>query len=189
MILIDGHLLTAVSHILRNMLEAFIDFINLNEDENYLSSLELDFHQHRLRIMKDGLFEDDSELDEQIERVKVKITEIKKTKVKELSIKSKFNKAGLENLYKAAYMTLCGETHNNLAVLMDRSYNTERDVFMLVNERPIGDFAPHVDTIFYIVAEATEIIYNRLDIHNSILNEKLTQLKNYLSRNPFQSSN
>jgi len=189
MVLIKQNLLTAVSHILRNMLEAFIDFINLFEDENYLSSLELDFHNHRLRILKDGLFEDTSQLDELIKGAKDKITEIENTNGKALTIKSKFKQAGLENLYNGAYIRLCGEMHNNLAVLMDRSYNAERDVFMLVNERPIEVFAPHVDTIFYIIAEATEIIYKRIEIHNELLIVKIEELKDFLSNDPFQLSN
>ena len=39
LMLIKEHLLTAISHILRNMLEAFVDFINLNNDESYLPLL------------------------------------------------------------------------------------------------------------------------------------------------------
>ncbi len=70
---------------------------------------------------------------------------------------------------------------------MDRSYNSERDVFMLVNERPIQAFVAHIETIFYIIAEATEVIYERMHISNDFLDIKIKQMKNYLSKNPFQS--
>ncbi len=76
MVLIKEHLLAAVSHILRNMLEAFVDFINLNNDESYLSLLELDYHKHRIKVFKEGLFEGDFKVDDvKIDSIKAKINE------------------------------------------------------------------------------------------------------------------
>ena len=123
--LIESGSIWGVDSILRTMLEAHMDLINLSHIEDYHKRLELNSYIEAQRL-EDEICQDSCFIDKRNDFTQI-IKEYKANGVRELRFKEKLALASEENVHKIAYRVLCQQSHNNIQALVARHYKTDEN--------------------------------------------------------------
>lgn len=129
-----------VNIILRSMLDAYVDLINLLADPAYLDQMRANYHAEWLKPLKAGLAGDDPLLkafmDENfLKAVKYHSTEdaaLKARGIRPMKTLERFSKAGMGSAYPTVYNSLSAETHNNIRALIARHIRVDDEVMEVV---------------------------------------------------------
>lgn len=114
--------------ILRSSLEAYVDLINLCSDSNYYQQMQASFHEQWIKLAQHGVkggnpflngFENSEDAVAQLKWHEEQLAELG---VAPLNVFERFRKAGLEDVYRSIYNSLCNETHNNIRALTNRHF-------------------------------------------------------------------
>jgi len=115
--------------IVRSLFEAYIDFLNLISDRDYIFCLKVSELDEWIKITKienieanpfmSG-FNDKPEIEKQIQEYIEQLEDLKSKGFNKMSYYDKFKKAGMENEYRSVYNFLCSYSHNNIRALIDR---------------------------------------------------------------------
>ena len=116
--------------LLRSLLEAYVDLVNIIRDENYLNHMYASAIDQKIKMLEGALKSENpflKLLSEDPELCKKRIKELKESKpsgYKPFKINKKFELAGLEDDY-AVYRLLCTETHHDMQAIEQRHLQIE----------------------------------------------------------------
>jgi hypothetical protein len=195
-ILIKSGATLGVPILLRSMLEAHVDLINLAKDRNYGNHLRADELKEKVKIheeMETGRNQlassvaEDSGSHDDLKKEKDELDKLKKDGYPPLSIKCKFEKAGplLLDVYRSFYIPLCCASHNNRSVFQERHIRISQDGnnFEII-DFPAVDFKNllfEIDVIIETTIGATEEIHRVLQSGQADKIKPLKQERDRLS--------
>nr|WP_246716622.1 DUF5677 domain-containing protein [Rhizobium ruizarguesonis] len=119
-----------VDIVLRASLEAYVDLINLANDDRYFDQMRLAYHEDSVKLLDEGVskgntfmdsFQNNPEMTKSLAEHRAELDILKKT-VKPLNIGERFTLAGMNSVYRSIYRVLCTESHNNVRALMSRHF-------------------------------------------------------------------
>ena len=172
-LLIDKRLLPGVPVLLRAVLEAYVDLVNLAKSPRYSYSIELNYLREWRKLLeeakagKNEYLSDISEapgLDARIAQIRKEEARLKSEGHKVLKISDKFIHAGMQKEYNSLYNSLCCDSHNNLRSLLYRHFEFDAVGFAMVfyKEYATGDAAVYIGTNAELLVRATEKIHEVL---------------------------
>jgi len=184
--LFEQRINSSVSILLRNILEAHIDLINISRDKNYYNNMILSYLFQRNKILKIAsekgnensylkCLSDKNDIEEKYKESKKDYEQLIRDGYKNFSIKEKFMLADQLDLYLSIYNLLCQDTHNNLTYLEKRHYNADSDEIELFKHLPFEELLPYLDSINGILISSFIIVLKILKIEedeNIILSKK-----------------
>ncbi|NNH60096.1 hypothetical protein HLI01_25505 [Rhizobium laguerreae] len=124
-----------VEHLLRSALEAHVDLINLANDPDYADLMMIAYHKQWIRLTEAGakgdnqfltFFKDNPEAEEQLAWHKEELGKLE-ARAKPLNIFDRFDRAGMSDIYRSIYHSLCNDTHNNVQALTDRHFRLSKE--------------------------------------------------------------
>lgn len=134
--LLNSGRMTAVKIILRSILDAHIDIINLISDPHYLDQMQASYHKESLKPLKAGLTGENSYAEAHLNQKifgnaaayhREQLACYKKRGVEPMNVFKRFEKAGKQALYPLVYNALSAESHNNLKALSARHVRIDGD--------------------------------------------------------------
>lgn len=159
-----------VESILRTMVEAFFDLINLEHVENYYMRLEFNSLRQAERLNKERQNKDNpfvipiSEQEPSVDFTE-RLNKYIELGISEITIKEKFGltESG-QNIYQTVYWALCQETHNNMSALVRRHFLLNKD------NKPIGlKFFNKDNDAKYLIDSVAGILANSMKTISEIL--------------------
>lgn len=158
--------------LLRTLLEAHVDLINLTKDATYPDRLMASYLDQRKRLLKDAnrypedpFFRKIIEMEDTVEKMESYDRDLKEKGIEPIIPGDKFHIAQLSDVKASVYWYLCQHSHNNINILEDRHVNIEDGKFSLVVFKDISDEDKirYIDTLASIWLESTKIIHEFLD--------------------------
>ena len=171
-LLIDNKQGVALPIVLRAIIEAHVDLVNMLQTQRYGYYLELDYVNQWLVILqeakrgKNEYLADISvvpSLDETIKDFTEQKLKLKSDGYEKLKIENKFIRADMEKEYRSIYNNLCAHAHNNIRALMDRHFEREQGDLSVVlyKEYNLEDNQIYIGFISEILIRATENIHKK----------------------------
>ncbi len=174
-ILIRAGVHVGVPILLRSSLEAYADFSNLSKQREYGYHMRAAELQEWIRVHRAA---DDPEnpylkglsdapgRDAILSQWESELAELKEKDFRPLQQKEKFEQAGLEQLYRSVYNSLCCDSHNNIRALVSRHIDISSDesdfeIELYATMRP-ERLLPYVATFCRCIVNATEIVHGCL---------------------------
>ncbi len=162
--------------ILRSQLEAFVDYMNLLKDKDFIKIIAATFVEQKKRLYKSlSKYLDPSEMPPFENDGTEKIA----NGCKSQKIWEKFEKINLQKTYVTGYFILCGYGHNDLAMLESRHLEKAGKDYKVIffKEEPLLNFIRFACTLGVIL----------VDTHMSLLTffNKPVQQKSQLIRDKF----
>ncbi|MFN7096295.1 MAG: DUF5677 domain-containing protein [Gammaproteobacteria bacterium] len=157
-----------ISILLRSILEAYVDLINLMEDENYFHYLHASFLQETLKFINSAKKENNPQIEAllanwegELEKREGILTSLSTRGFKPLKNCDKFEKAGLEKLYITIYNHLCCESHNNLISLTKRhvKQNENKTEIIFYKTSELHDSIIYIEFMINIFLDTTEKLH------------------------------
>ncbi|MGO6844147.1 hypothetical protein ELH67_33030 (plasmid) [Rhizobium ruizarguesonis] len=159
-----------VDIVLRASLEAYVDLINLANDDRYFDQMRLAYHEDSVKLLDEGVskgntfmdsFQNNPEMTKSLAEHRAELDILKKT-VKPLNIGERFTLAGMNSVYRSIYRVLCTESHNNVRALMSRHFRFDSgDVELVIFDAPREtDRVASLDGFITVLVGATSIIHN-----------------------------
>ena len=165
----------------RNILEAYIDLINLGRSPEYAQTMNATYLDQKKKLFSAAVMDGEKnpflkelanyeELNKDYEELKQQLAGLKSRGIEPIRIKEKFERAGLENQYIPVYYFMCQHLHNNLSVLEKRHIkktNGEHNVhfFQKWEEK---DLLPYLGHISRILSDSLLTIGNLLEITDDL---------------------
>ena len=144
---------TGLPILLRSQMEAFVDFLNLREDENFLYTIAASFVDQKSRLNKTsekylGCSNKESLDEKQI------LDALQGHKSQ--TIWKRFKQIGLDKTYATVYFLLCNYSHNNLAMIEHKHLDkkNEQHRFVLHKNEPLSVFIKFTMTFGAILVDA-----------------------------------
>lgn len=117
-----------VNIIVRSMLDAYVDLINLITDPEYLDRMRANYHAEWLKPLRAGLASDDPHLtafkDESfhdaIAHHQAEDAALRARGIRPIKARERFDKAGMGSTYPTVYNSLSADSHNNIRALIAR---------------------------------------------------------------------
>jgi hypothetical protein len=177
---------TSSAILLRSLLESYVAFVNIINDEEYLKYMYTSSLESQRKMLQKS-FSSNSEMfrkfHEQPEICQKRLEELTALKeylkaegYKPLEISERFKRAGFEAYYSGIYPILCSESHHDMLAIEDRHLNIqEQDKLCEV------EFSQSLDTegVLRNIYLLTDIILNSsIQIHNIFESSQLDTLKN-----------
>lgn len=181
---------SAVPVILRNLLEAYVDLVNITKSPDYLKHVFAAYYHEQKRILKvaidrgetnpylEALANSDN-LEVAYNLVAADLDALKDEGYDRLGVKERFDQADLMQLYESMYAYLCLHSHNNLTILERRHLMREGDDFRVAYFQPWGrdDVLRYVDTVGGLLVRSLKHIRELLGIEPD---DKLSAAENAL---------
>jgi hypothetical protein len=170
-LLIDRKLISGVPILLRAIVEAYVDLLNLIRDPKYGYYLQVSYLKEWLRLLEEAKAGTNkylidvgkqASLDKTIAEKKAEKARLEAKGYKALTIEAKFKRADLEDEYRSIYNSLCSESHRNLRALIRRHVEIEQDDFSVVfyKSYTLEDSAIYVGTMAEILMRATQDVHS-----------------------------
>tara|TARA_R110002049_G_scaffold113445_1_gene263747 strand:- start:1146 stop:1928 length:783 start_codon:yes stop_codon:yes gene_type:complete len=182
-ILLEKKNFVSIVPLFRSSLEALVDISNLCDYEDYADYLTL----QSLKRKKEGYskwyknksnpffpniedISDDYKL--VIKQVKSDLKELKKKDFdfikenKELSIRNKFELAGLENVYESIYDLNSTDNHNDFSSLASKHLEEKENkelIINLENKDGLARIIPHILTLSGLLIESLDQLFNKFE--------------------------
>ncbi len=189
-ILIDRKLIAGVPILLRAILEAYVDLLNLIRDRKYGYQLHFSYIKEWLKLLheaKTGRSEylmaisKEPSLDKTIAEWEGQKNQLEAAGYKGLSIERKFEAAGMEKEYRSIYNSLCSDSHNNLRSLIGRHIEVDKSEFSVVFYKAytLEDSAVYVGTGLELLMRATQLVH---EFFKSPVQEKIFEYRKQVDR-------
>lgn len=189
-LLVDCRLVTGVPILLRAILEAYVDLVNLLQNARYGYNMEVSHLKEWLKLLeeaKTGMNEylaDISKapnLDSTITKWSEEKRKLQAKGYRALKIEEKFKLADMEKEYRSIYNSLCSDAHNNLRALVERHIEREQTDFSMVVYKAYSpeDSAVYVGMSAELLMRATEFIHG---FHKSKVQDKLPPYRTELDQ-------
>ncbi|TPK60533.1 hypothetical protein FJ546_19365 [Mesorhizobium sp. B2-4-19] len=170
--LIDSSRAAGVEAILRTCLEAHVDLLNLASDPVYADQMQAHYHhqfklvcQEAMKGTNPFLAGIESDAPARYEEHKRELARLGRP----LTIQTRFEMAGLNDLYYSIYNSLCCESHNNMRSLMGRHFinNGTEDTplfqIAIFNGMEKVDFDAAIDGFLSILTGSNRTIHHYFD--------------------------
>lgn len=167
--------------LLRNLLEAYIDLVNLCRCPDYIFRMQAAFLSEQSRVLKVAIESGDENpylkalaaeegLQDHAQKVEKELHELKTRGFGPLRIKERFEKAALTEMYESVYALLCQHSHNNLNILERRHLEISNDDHRVAYFQPWSREAllPYVDTVAGVVVGSLKSLGTLLNIQEDI---------------------
>ena len=188
-ILYDNGHFTSIPIIVRSILEAYVDLINLIKYPTYGYSMDLEYYYQWISLIEEALKKENPYLNlmaksyltnKALEKFKAEKKKLECKGYRKLHVSERFEKAEMTKEYKSVYNLLCCPTHNNIRSLIDRHCEVEKDDFIVVlhKNRTMQDEVANIDILSGILIDSTYRIHKFL---NSNICAKTEDLKNKLT--------
>jgi hypothetical protein len=157
--------------LLRTLLEAHADLINVSKDKTYPDKLFASYWAQKRRFLDDALkfpedpfFQKIVSMEDAIETLDEETKKLKEKGIKPVYAGEKFHSADLGAIKASVYWYLCQHTHNNLSILEDKHVKVLDGRFGLEVFRDIAekDKLRYIDTLASIWIESSKIIHEFL---------------------------
>lgn len=134
-VLLDNALGAGVPILVRSLMEAYIDLVNLIKNPKYGYGLEIKYCSEWLKVLEDAkrernpFLKDISNL-ENLEKTITEVSERQKQLEKEYKaprVIDRFESAGMKDEYRSIYNFLCCHSHNDFRSLIDRHVEIKGD--------------------------------------------------------------
>jgi hypothetical protein len=189
-ILVDRKLIAGVPILLRAILEAYVDLLNLVRDPKYGYQLHFGYVKEWLKLLdeaKTGKSEylmaisKDAALDGTIAEWKAQKDKLEAAGYKGLTIEGKFKAAGMEKEYRSIYNSLCSDSHNNLRSLIGRHIEVDSSDFSVVFYKAytLEDSAVYVGTGLELLMRATQLVH---EFYKSSAQEKILEYRKQVDK-------
>jgi len=114
--------------LLRSLLEAYVDLINVSTDPSYVEFMNAAFLDQQCVLLEAAVekgskspfiasLSGSPRAAEQLEEVRSTLKQLKERQIKPLSVRKRFERAGQLDYYYGPYAHLCWHSHNNLNIL------------------------------------------------------------------------
>jgi hypothetical protein len=129
--LVENEKSIAVPVVFRSLLEAYVDFKNLSEDQTYGYYMEISNAKEWLKFFEEAsknqnaylaLTASEPNLTTAIQEQNAILAELKAKGYQPLSVSDKFKRAGMIEEYKSIYNYLCIHSHNNINSFTERFF-------------------------------------------------------------------
>ncbi len=166
---------TCTPVVLRSLLEAYVDVVNLSSSEDYLHKMSAAHLTQSLRLAananeaKENPYLEDlagrDTLKTDIAAMKNSLSKLKQQGFSSLSIYQRFRLADEVERYVSVYAHLCMHSHSNLNALEQRHIAKCDDDFQIVYCRPTteDESARYIDTVAGIVANSVLFVKERIE--------------------------
>jgi len=189
-LLIQKRIVAGVPVLLRAILEAYVDLVNLINNKTYGYNLEVSYLKEWLKILEEAKIgkneylsdiTKEPSLDKTIMEWRKERKRLEAKGFRALRIDQKFSKAGMEKEYKSIYNSLCSDSHNNIRALIERHIEREETDFSVVFYKAYTaeDSAIYVGTNAEILVRATELMHEFLD---SPVKDEIAEYRNEIDR-------
>jgi hypothetical protein len=189
-LLIDRRLVTGAPILLRAILEAYVDLVNLIENARYGYNLEVAHLKEWLKLLNEAKIgkneyladiSKEPNLDSTIAKWTDEKRKLEAKGYRALMIEDKFRLAGMEKEYRSIYNSLCSDAHNNLQALVGRHIEREQADFSIVVYKAYTpqDSAHYVGINAEILMRATERVH---EFFKSTVENKLPPYRGELNR-------
>lgn len=173
-----------IPSISRTLMETFVEFKNLSNDRNYGYYMEATHLEQWLKVLNESKEGENPflspignmpDLDKQIKVDEKKLEDLKNRGYAPLSIKKRFEKAGMGDVYKSIYNFLSTDAHSGIQALINRHIDIDfkKSDFEVVfyKGKPIEKYLSYID-------DATNaLIKSGLTTHEILNSPKQTQIK------------
>ena len=168
----DGQ--TALPSVARTMLEVYVDFINLSTDGGYMRFIEAADRRQAQSVLK-GLREpgialldalaSDPEMGPLVASLELSLAASTPQDTKPLSVKDRFETAGMHAAYALVYRQLCSDTHSSRSTLRGSHAERQGDRLevMFYKEHSIEEVAVYTGLATEMLRESARGIYQQLD--------------------------
>jgi hypothetical protein len=135
---------------IRSLIEVYVDFVNASEDPHYIGKMFAAWFRQEERILSIALttgsrnwylseLSRDPAAPKRLEFVRQELKRLQSEDMTDLSIKKRFEKAGLLSMYEGIYTFLSREIHGNIDVLENRHLRYKPDGWHVHYFEPIGN--------------------------------------------------
>ncbi len=187
--LIKNNRYSSIPILLRNLLEANIDLINLVNCEDYSQNMAASYLNGRNKFLKEAVENTDNEYLKGLsgkDDIQIKYNnslaeqkELKNNGHKALLIKEKFMLAKSLDLYNSVYNELCQETHNNISALEGRHYDRKIKKITIFKMPEEDEMLRYLDSLNGIIVTSCEKITEIISIKDKKeLIDAVDELKN-----------
>jgi len=156
--LLKKRVYNSIPILLRNILEAHVDLINLSNDEDYVYFMSSAYLEQRNKILRLAKTTDNenkyltglksmSDINEKYQESVNEYNDLVRRDYSPLNISEKFNRANLQELYFSIYRLLCQESHNNLSSLSSRHLDEKSNEIILFNLWDEDRLLPYIDSL------------------------------------------
>lgn len=172
--LLRGGDLTCLPPLIRSMLEAYVDLINVTGDGEYAHVMQAAYLKDQLDMYKAAKRGPDNpylisiaqlaDIDERLSATQEEFDEAKAKAQKFgkdiLQISKRFKLAGLQLIYPVIYKLLCQDVHNNPHSLISRHLeaNDEGIDVTFFRDKDVAEVAAVLDTMFAVLIESVALI-------------------------------
>jgi hypothetical protein len=181
--------------LLRNLFEGYVDLKCSITDQEYVECLTASFLKQKKKVTEQALrgnkytngLEIHLDLESELSSINNQLEVLEKRSISSMSIYQKFDKANLEEEYRAIYGHLCQSAHNGLGALghrhLDRSPTGEVSL-ILFDEISIEDQIPYILTVVGLVLGSIDLVRGFFSLDVNVDNERaeFLFLKNYFEQ-------
>lgn len=175
-----------IPSIFRTLMETFVEFKNLSNDRNYDYYMEASHLKHWLKVLNESKEGKNPflypigkmpNLNEQIKDYEKKLEDLKNNGYAPLTIKERFEKADMEDVYKSLYNLLSTDVHSGIQALINRHIDIDfkKSDFEVVfyKGEPIEEYLSYIDGATIVLIESG------LTTHEILDSPKQTQIKEF----------
>jgi len=172
LILMDNRGRLGVPSVFRTFLETYIEFHNLVRDPKYGNNIEANDKKEWLRILKAARDTKNPylsgytalpNLPEVIAKTEDELLNLKKRGFEPLSIRARFQRADMIEVFDSLYNFLCTEAHSNKRALIDRHAEIDGDDYELVVYKNALDAEYlYLDSAAGLLVSATVSIHKKM---------------------------
>lgn len=169
--LVEQDATVATKTITRGMLEAWVDFINLIDDPEYISYLSLRNLEEWLKTYREAqngneVFAqilESPDFQQRLEHESAEAERLRADGVRLLNVRQRFEKADLLDIYGGVYAWLCSESHNSYRALVRRHIVTSEKSMSLnvLKETSIEDHLQVLDTLGEILLKSATVVHEK----------------------------
>lgn len=166
-----------MSLIFRSFLEAYVDFVNLDNNSEYINHSYATYHKKWIRVLKESAkgnayLKSIGEYAGRDDRLKFHENELQRlanSNFAPLKVNQRFSAAGMEAEYNSIYSFESSEAHNDLSALIKRHLERNEVDFAVVMYEQCNeaDFYLHLDSISGLLLSATKRLHTRLRVDPS----------------------
>lgn len=176
---------TALPIILRSLLEAYVDMLNLCDDPKYGYALEVSAEKSWLKFLREAVVGQNpylekvsatSNLQDNIKLHEQRLAAMKGKGGKVLIIEDKFKRAGLMHEYTTIYAELCSHSHNTLQALRGRHIEENDNNYEVIFYRltSLDEVEHYLGIACTLLLKATERVHALL---NNPCAEKIIEIR------------
>ncbi len=191
MSLLENKMYSSIPLLLRSIVEAYIDLVNLSKDKNYYNYIVASYYKEHKRLLKNILDDPNSnrffiksksmpDLQKKLQDAERDLNQLIAQGYSPLNIKEKFEKADMSELYGSVYYLLCQEFHNDPKALESRHIDMKNRKVTIFMERSIEEIHPYIDSLAGVLVLSFQSVLKILGLQEGDHFKKALALLNEL---------